>query len=88
MELMTPVPDILVVLPGDMLQKWNSGAVQVAKYRVVPPTEGSHRNMPRQSIVFVVIPDRDFEKKPLGYSSKYGPIICMDFILVTVLHFI
>ncbi|XP_065566440.1 uncharacterized protein LOC136031088 [Artemia franciscana] len=68
-----PIPGALLVNVGDLLQIWTDNEYPATKHRVRIPQEELKLKTIRQSMVYFVHPDNDFEIRPLnGNRSNYS----------------
>ncbi|KAJ8031566.1 2-oxoglutarate-dependent dioxygenase htyE [Holothuria leucospilota] len=73
----TPAPPIegaILVLTGDLMQRWTSDRVIAAKHRVVFPASETEMQTSRQSITFFGHPDGDEIIECVDGSDIYRPI--------------
>ncbi|XP_046543307.1 2-oxoglutarate-Fe(II) type oxidoreductase ppzD-like isoform X2 [Haliotis rubra] len=75
-----PIPGAIVVIIGDLMQRWTADQLKATKHRVLIPESEVKKRQYRQSLAFFVNPDDDTIIKSLDGSDKYDPILTLDYL--------
>ncbi|XP_046543310.1 2-oxoglutarate-dependent dioxygenase htyE-like [Haliotis rubra] len=75
-----PIPGAIVVIIGDLMQRWTADQLKATKHRILVPESEVKKRQYRQSFGFFVNPDDDTIIKSLDGSDKYEPICTLDYL--------
>ena len=72
-------PGAVLVIVGQLLQRWTSDMLIAPVHRILIPKEESRRRVYRQASIFFLNSDDDYVVKCLDGSDKYNPILTADY---------
>ncbi|KXJ26336.1 UPF0676 protein [Exaiptasia diaphana] len=76
----TPIPGTILVITGDLLQRWTTDKLKAAPHRVVIPEDEIKKRNARRSIIFFCNPDFASTITCLDGSDKYPPVNCGNYL--------
>nr|XP_022286433.1 UPF0676 protein C1494.01-like [Crassostrea virginica] len=76
----TPIPGTVLVIIGDLMQRWTADKLVATKHRVLIPEKETMLKKGRQSIAFFVHPDDEVMITCLDGSGKYEEISSIDYL--------
>lgn len=76
------VPGTVLVLVGDLLQRWTADKYPAANHRVmVPPKDTDQSKSARQNLTFFYYPDDQAVISCLDGSDTYAPVTPLDYLM-------